>query len=99
VSQVVHDKAQGWGERWVRLRDESGEVFKTHRLLYHSTLGLRVITKKKKSCEVDRYPLDPLYLKIKAVTVLYVSYSLDSGTGGDAGSEEGSYLMRIDFRS
>jgi len=30
-----------------------GLVFKTHRLLDHSTLGLRVI-KKKKSCRTDR---------------------------------------------
>jgi len=27
---------------------ESGLVFKAHRLVYHSTLGLRVIKKKKK---------------------------------------------------
>ena len=30
-----------------------GLVFKAHRLLYHSTLGLRVIKKKKK-----KYPAD-----------------------------------------
>jgi len=29
-------------------RFRGGLVFKAHRLLYHSTLGLRVITKKKK---------------------------------------------------
>ena len=30
-------------------RFRGGLVYKAHRLLYHSTLGLRVITKKKKS--------------------------------------------------
>ena len=30
-------------------RFRGGLVFKAHRLLYHSTLGLRVIKKKKKS--------------------------------------------------
>ena len=29
--------------------DSRGLVFQAHRLLYHSTLGLRVITKKKKT--------------------------------------------------
>jgi len=32
----------------VGLRFRAGRVFKAHRLLYHSTLGLRVIKKKKK---------------------------------------------------
>ena len=27
--------------------------FKAHRLLYHSTLGLRVIKKKKKACSTE----------------------------------------------
>ena len=31
------------------LRFRGGLVFKAHRLLYHSTLGLRVIKKKKKN--------------------------------------------------
>jgi len=31
-------------------RFRGGLVFKAHRLLYHSTLGLRVIKKKKKEC-------------------------------------------------
>jgi len=31
-----------------RLRFRGGLVFKAHRLLHHSTLGLRVIKKKKK---------------------------------------------------
>jgi len=37
-------------------RFRGGLVFKTHRLLYHSTLGLRVIKKKKRGV-----PLDPSY--------------------------------------
>jgi len=32
-------------------RFRGGLVFKAHRLVYHSTLGLRVIKKKKKSRE------------------------------------------------
>ena len=31
------------------LRFREGVVFKTHRLVYHSTLGLRVVKKKKKT--------------------------------------------------
>ena len=31
-------------------RFRGGLVFKAHRRLYHSTLGLRVIKKKKKTC-------------------------------------------------
>jgi len=38
------------------LRFRGGLVFKAHRLVYHSTLGLRVITKKKKC---DRLSLHP----------------------------------------
>jgi hypothetical protein len=49
-------------------RFRGGLVFKAHRLLYHSTLGLRVVKKKKKtvvvqpgvrSCQ-DRYTLPSL---------------------------------------
>ena len=41
-------------------RFQRGLVFKSHRLLYHSTLGLRVIKMKKKNkaellVDVDRY--------------------------------------------
>ena len=35
--------------QWFR----GGLVFKAHRRLYHSTLGLRVIKKKKKKYEVE----------------------------------------------
>jgi len=35
----------------VPARFRGGLVFKAHRLLYHSTLGLRVIKKKKKTCQ------------------------------------------------
>jgi len=37
----------GWGKFTVQ-RFRGGLVFKAHRVLYHSTLGLRVIKKKKK---------------------------------------------------
>ena len=37
-----------WSSRNVN-RFRGGLVFKAHRLVYHSTLGLRVIKKKKKS--------------------------------------------------
>ena len=53
----------GWGEREQLLhrnvqRFRGGLVFNTHRLLYHSILGLRLI-KKKKTCrpEVVGHPL------------------------------------------
>ena len=37
--------------RWLAVKwFRGGFVFEAHRLVYHSTLGLRVITKKKKSC-------------------------------------------------
>jgi len=35
-------------------RFRGGLVFKAHRLVYHSTLGLRVIKKKKKTRETGR---------------------------------------------
>ena len=39
--------------RWAIVkRFRGGLVFKAHRLLHHSTLGLRVIKKKKKDAEV-----------------------------------------------
>jgi len=34
-------------------RFRGGLVFKAHRLLYHSTLGLRVIKKKRRRCRVE----------------------------------------------
>ena len=40
-------------------RFRGGLVFKAHRLLYHSTLGLRVIQKKKKNAVYVR-PAEPL---------------------------------------
>jgi len=41
-----------WERRWWRVDSGMGEkvVVKAHRLLYHSTLGLRVIKKKKEGC-------------------------------------------------
>jgi len=52
-------------------------VFKAHRLLYHSTLGLRVIKKKKKKQLLPGSQGHNLTL-----TVVYLPYSLDSGRGG-----------------
>jgi len=40
-------------------RFRGGLVFKAHRLVYHSTLGLRVIKKKKKKKTSARYYLHP----------------------------------------
>jgi len=37
-------------------RFRGGLVFKDHRLLYHSTLGLRVIKKKKKKRRLHHTP-------------------------------------------
>jgi len=37
-------------------RFRGGLVFKAHRLVYHSTLGWRVIKKKKKVVVVQRLP-------------------------------------------
>ena len=37
-----------------------GLVFKAHRLVYHSTLGLRVIKKKKKNGHLSPTPVSPL---------------------------------------
>jgi len=37
------------------LRFRGGLVFKAHRLLYHSTLGLRVIKKKVHGCTIARF--------------------------------------------
>jgi len=59
-----------------------GRVFKAHRLLYHSTLGLRVIKKKKNLSEPRGNTVKcfkHFYPKAKALTVLYVPCSLDSG--------------------
>ena len=36
------------------MREAGGLVFKAHRLLYHSTLGLRVIKKKRRKVVVHR---------------------------------------------
>ena len=50
--RVVHRRNQP-SRTWFR----RGLVFKAHRLLYHSTLGLRAIQKKKKKVENLRTPL------------------------------------------
>jgi len=67
----------------------------------HSTLGLGVIKKKKTETASERGGNNSKYvkdldLKAKALTVLNVQYSLDSGRRRGS-SEEGSYLRLIDF--
>jgi len=47
-------------------RFRGGLVFKAHILLYHSTLGLRVIQKKKKKDDVDAEAI-PLAERARAV--------------------------------
>jgi len=49
-----------------------GLVFKAHRLVYHSTLGLRVIKKKKKLLRF------PLFLKLTQGRLLLYFVSLSS---------------------
>ena len=55
-------------------RFRRGLVFKAHRLLYHSTLGLRVIKKKKKvtcdSGERGRKPVELPRFRTLALLVL-----------------------------
>ena len=53
-----------------------GLVFKAHRLLYHSTLGLRVIKKKKKK-KVNHYSIS--LADVKPMNVIRVPRPL----GGD----------------
>jgi len=64
-------------------RFRGGLVCKAHRLLYHSTLGSRVIKKKKKEqlgrCEGLSAESQGQHL---ALTVLHVPSSLDSGYVG-----------------
>ena len=49
--RVLPERLGGSGFRvWGLPLFRGGLVFKAHRLLYHSTLGLRVIKKKKKVC-------------------------------------------------
>jgi len=87
-----------------------GLVFKAHRLLYHSTLGLRVIKKKKKRGESDlelRVRRDfeaeePLAVRQRPPLVLELRVHLRNPSAGQSGtecsgSEAGSYLSLIDF--
>ena len=58
-------------------RFRGGLVFKAHRLLYHSTLGLRVIKKKKKTLEVDAVmPVDAYTISLSLTLSLSLSVSL-----------------------
>ena len=43
----VDEAAQLWVVRELRPKPKGGLVFKAHRLLYHSTLGLRVIKRRE----------------------------------------------------
>ena len=75
-----------------------GLVFKAHRLLYHSTLGLRVIKKKKKvpsgkgPYQRFWYKSYPLLIGIPAGIPLRTFY-----TFGRPNFEPGSYLRLVDF--
>ena len=53
VEQLLHRKVQ---------RFRGGLVFKAHTLLYHSTLGLRVIKKKKKTPSLNERRLTDCFL-------------------------------------
>ena len=44
----VQSLGLGLRDEGLRCRDRGGLVFKAHRLVYHATLGSRVIKKKKK---------------------------------------------------
>ena len=74
-----------WYEQLLRRnlkRCRGGLVFKAHRLLYHSTLGSRVIKKKK---ALGRLLLTPrlqhgAHSKNPALTFLYVPCSLGGGS-------------------
>ena len=71
-------------------RFRSGLGFKAHRLLYHSTLGLRVIKKKKTPLALaswERAAMMPSPSMLPLPIPPLPSY----------GSEEGSYLRLIDF--
>jgi len=46
IRSALHPTPTVCGAQWFR----GGLVFQAHRLLYHSSLGLRVIKKKKKVC-------------------------------------------------
>ena len=61
--------------------ERRGLVFKAHPRFYHSTLGLRVIKKKKKREQVETFEglLPESQGQNQALTVLYVPHSLDSG--------------------
>ena len=83
-------------------RFRGGLVFKAHRLLYHSTLGLRVIKKEEEGPRTVGAELDgvaknnapalllPLRLPPRIQGVNYFTEMC-------SGSEESSYLRLIDF--
>ena len=53
-------------------RFRGGLVFKAHRLLYHSTLGSRVIKKKKKSTTCDETSGKELRAKVLLCSTSYI---------------------------
>ena len=72
-------------------RFRGGLVFKAHRLVYHATLGLRVIKKREKSrshrCLAKREQLERFlerHGQNPAMTVLCVPHSLDIGAWAGA---------------
>jgi len=72
-----------------------GLVFKAHRLVYHSTLGLRVIKKKKKKKGwVCRYRRKEVVCRVRSPPDVPLTPATNIRLSG---SEEGSYLRLIDL--
>jgi len=62
-------------DTWFR----GGLVFKAHRLVYHSTLGLRVIKKKKKKKRRSTIPAIPEGVRFQGI--FFVVWTLGLGVG------------------
>ena len=65
--------ARCWGLGFEATRFRGGLVFEAHRLVYHSTLGLSVIKKKKHLCEDHRslvLVLEPYVVRPAEVQVM-----------------------------
>ena len=56
-NRLLPFRFRGYGESSV---SEAGSYFKAHRLLYHSTLGLRAIKKRKKVAPDTQPPPPPM---------------------------------------
>ena len=89
----LHSRSQFKNRNVQRFR--GGLVFKAHRLLYHSTLGLRVIKKKRRmtsECSANhRVTAMKLYLHLRS------QFKNNHFTEMCSGSEARSYLRLIDF--